>query len=786
MSNESLAKKEETKEKINWLNVLVAVTVAVIALVGAFISKAQTAASAASTLADNEAQQAYYQAIGLRISGEADVNNAYRTEYQLWYRYNIQHQAALKQGDAATVQTFLNLRDTVEKNSTSKIFDPAYFDRKKPSVNLALYTVDKYGHDLYKLEEEKKAAEDVSSAWDDKTGIYGLHLTLLVVAGFLLGLALMTKAKTPTRVFTVAGVSMVVLVGGWALQVSALQVFDLRRTQAITAFAEGASLIDQQRWDEALTQFNTAIAAAGQDHPYGNAFLYRAKVYLAQEKFSEAIQDYNQAIQAGQEADPTLYGDLVSAYFQMGDFDNAIQKGEAALKNTPNDLVLNQRVNMALLTRGEIDQADRQNDALIKIATELVREQQQAGDSPSGIWWTLNNAAYQYDQLSYLLKDTTSNSPIKKNVPNASVIANKATELSNRLRSAVLTLKYKLPDSSSTPAAAKIETPQFSLSTTPDRKYTTKVDMQFKYSGFTSGQLLTIVVDHNNIEEPAWGLTQEWSSRNSNGTTQVTLSPTYDSLYIVPPGLYVVDIYLNANLLSSGEFTVDDPNTPGVDTFANTFTSFDMLDQYDTLSDLYLNSTSGDSYTDDDPFYFYYSQSDYLDYLNSSFDANPDSCSNQNDLTCMTVSVDCTLDPNNSFCQATTTPACESDPLLSADDPNCAASSTPEAPTEEFVEPTSTEAACASDPNLNASDPACADSAPTVEAICPYDSSLTASDPACADSTSTIEAICPYDSSLTASDPACVEPAATDEPTCIYDPSLAASDPNCVEPAPSP
>ena len=125
-------------------------------------------------------------------------------------------------------------------------------------VNLPLYEADTYRRELYELEERQLAADEVSSAWGDKSSQYILQLTLLAVAGFLLGLALMTKARIPTLVFSVSGILMVVIISIWAYQLSLVTVI-ARPNNAITAFAEGASLMDQRRWDEALPLFNEAI-----------------------------------------------------------------------------------------------------------------------------------------------------------------------------------------------------------------------------------------------------------------------------------------------------------------------------------------------------------------------------------------------------------------------------------------------------------------------------------------------------------------------------------------------
>jgi hypothetical protein len=91
---------------------------------------------------------------------------------------------------------------------------------------------------------------------------------------------------------------------------------------------------------------------------------------------------------------------------------------------------------------------------------------------------------------------------------------------------------------------------------------------------------LSIITYRNGIEEPSWNFSQEWTNPQKTGTATFTLSPSYSSLYIVPPGLYTVSIYLNSDLLANGEFSVENPDEPADITSDNTF-AFSLLDPLD-------------------------------------------------------------------------------------------------------------------------------------------------------------------------------------------------------------
>src|SRR6185503_17845705 len=218
----------------NRLNLAVAIVVAFIALLGSFVTKIESEASTNASLAENDAQQYYYEAIGKEISGAAYVNYSFGTVYQLWYQYNVQLTAAKQRGDRNSVQTYTDLRNSVEKTST--IFNPDYFNSKTGQVNLLSYRADQYSTLVYAFREKQRAAGEVAAVWSAKSDKYVLQLTLLAVAGFLLGLSLMSKTKITSLVFAFSGMVLVLVISLWAYLVYKPVPFDLREGEAISYF----------------------------------------------------------------------------------------------------------------------------------------------------------------------------------------------------------------------------------------------------------------------------------------------------------------------------------------------------------------------------------------------------------------------------------------------------------------------------------------------------------------------------------------------------------------------
>jgi len=630
------------------INIIIAVVIAVIAVLGSLITKLESEASIAANKASVAEQQYYYEAIGAQIRGQANVNHAFGTVYQLWYQYDVQMMSAKSRGEAEAVKTYAELKDAITK--TSSLFDPLYFNAETGKVNLVRYEADKFQRKLYELEEKQLAADETASAWGDKSTTYVLQLTLLAVAGFLLGLALMTKARVSTLVFSTSGILLVFIIGVWAYQVSQTRVIE-RPTEAITAYAEGASLIDQKLWDEALVKLNEAIEKGNTDTPYGRAYLLRAQIHSEMRNFNEAIADYQVAIASGYTGDPTVDASLVQAFFNEGDFTNAIETGTVAINNSPENLALRQHVNMAILASGDIDTASEQVAILLEKATGKVKQERQLGNDNAAAetWWLLNDAAHQYDQLVELLTDVNAKSPIKDRITDPEAVRNEAEKLASQLRSGAIELKYNITEETDS-TLAQIDIKTIKPSWTPDKNYVYKVDLEFQYSGIKENQLLSITTYRNGIEEPSWAFSEPWSGKDAAGTANTTISPSYSSLYIVPPGSYTVYMYLNNTLLAQDTFDIEDPNnqlanapTDGTFAFGSMLDQFDFFtsdfiygdfENYDwSYDDWYYNDWSYYYY---DPYFFYDSETDYTYFLDGAYDPYSDYCSDPNDLSCFT------------------------------------------------------------------------------------------------------------------------------------------------------
>ncbi len=551
-------------------NTVVAIAVAFIALVGSLITKVQGDATTFSGIAASNEQMYYYQAMGDQISGDANVNNEFGTIFQLWREYDLLAVSAEKSGDVASAQAYRELRDSLVNDSA--LLSSQYFNPATGNVDVPAFKMETYGLDIIELEEKQQAASEVSAAWDDKASVYVLQMTMLAVAGFLLGLALMTKSHVPRLIFAGSGIPMVVVVSIWSYVVWLDPIYDLRETGAIPYYAQGASFVKQKEWEAALPALDEAIKFAGEEYPYGRAYLLRADANAALGNFEAAIQDYEIAIDAGEVA-PNIVSDLVWVFFQMGRFDDALEAGEVALEENPEDLWLQLRMAMVELGTGDVSTARLNYRLTLNRAAESARQKRSLGADPSEIWWQINEASYQLKTLAALLADETAVSPVKDAISDPALVGQAAAEMAILLDEKSVAIQYEIEEGSINAAISK---PKFVVSINESKGFVYKVGSEFQYSGLEEGSLLVVKVSRNGVEDPSWTRTLNWNRANE-GVLKILLTPAYADLYIVQPGVYEVSFYVNGVLTQHGQFMVgNDTPQPGT-----SFEFSDMLDGFD-------------------------------------------------------------------------------------------------------------------------------------------------------------------------------------------------------------
>jgi tetratricopeptide (TPR) repeat protein len=542
---------------------IIAVVIAVITLLAAGLAFLQSDASARDDRANRDTKRYATEALGRKVSGDARVNFDYNSAYQAWYELDTLANSATSRGDTAAAARYTKLRDEMTK--FSPLLAAPYFDPAKGEPNTSRYESDIYLVEMTVLNEKFVAASSVKDAWDAKANGYVFHLTLLAVAFFLFGLSI-TIANSFTRwIFSIVGAVVTVVATGMALTTWLEPVYDLRdQGSAIEAFARGSGQAYQGQWDAAITSYSEAIQTVPS---YASAYVERAEAYMQQNKYAEAIADYERARAEGNQS-ASVAGDLAWAYYLQGRFDDAAAMNRTALASSPDELWIQFDLGLSLLAAGQVDQAKAEYTKGMDFAAKQVADAHAAGQEvPSFLWWSLDDAALSIDDLQSTL-ESGEGTPPRDKVADPKIITPAGQAFNQQLKSLAVALEYtgKPPEGA---VAAKISPFQFSMSerdaegnagepvVAESFPYgTDEVLVTFDYEGMQDGQEVLYKVYIDGEEDPSWRLAAPWDL-GAAGTAEKPLSLAYSDVFVLTPGQYTIEMYVNNHLVQQGSFAVE-------------------------------------------------------------------------------------------------------------------------------------------------------------------------------------------------------------------------------------
>ncbi|MBC8160397.1 MAG: tetratricopeptide repeat protein [Roseiflexaceae bacterium] len=533
---------------------IVAVLIALLTVIAALIALLQSDASARDDRANRDTKRYATEAMGRKVSGDARVNFDYNSAYQAWYELDTLATSATSRGDDAAAQRYITQRD--EMTSLSPLLAAQYFDPATGQPDVARYEADVYLVEMTTLNENFLAASVVKDGWDSKANAYVFHLTLLAVAFFLFGLSITIASSITRWIFAGVGTIAAVAVISMAVSTWVQPVFDLReRGDTITAYASGVGLAHQDRWTEAIAAFDQAIQTVP---GYTNALVARAQAYGQAGNQEQAIADYERARAAGNES-ASVAGELAWAYYLQNRYDDATAMNRTALMASPDELWIQFDLGLGLLASGQVDAAKAEYSKGMEFATKQVADARAAGNEvPSFLWWSLDDAALQIDTLTADVEDGTS-------VP---LQASASQDLMQQLKSLAVGLENtgKPPEGA---IAATISPFTFSAPATDDQgnaveplvgdsfpEGTDEVLVEFDYDAMQDGQEVFYKVYIDGEEDPSWRLLGPWDLGVS-GTAEKPLSLAYSDVFVLNPGEYTVEMYVNSHLAQSGWFVVE-------------------------------------------------------------------------------------------------------------------------------------------------------------------------------------------------------------------------------------
>ena len=331
----TVAEKERASDDRfeKFVSVLIA-SVTILAAITAFL---QTYASTEAGKANRRAQEYSIESTTRRLSGAVRFSYDWQGAFQTWREVDLQITAAEQDGDTVAAERYRRLRDHL--TVVSPMLQPPYFDGYWPDSY-------KYESDLYLVEatrasEHFAAQAALGNGWDDIASAFVIQLTLLAVALSLYGLST-TMGGWIKWMFVVVGSGLVGLCLLW-LAISLIWPLPELPDAAIDAYAEGVGLAYQARDEEAIAQFDQALAASP---TYANAYTARGESYYYLGNYEQAIADYLAAQENGKD-DTNVGWNLGWTYYLVGRYDDAIQMDQRVLGMEPT--LVGVRMNLALV-----------------------------------------------------------------------------------------------------------------------------------------------------------------------------------------------------------------------------------------------------------------------------------------------------------------------------------------------------------------------------------------------------------------------------------------------------
>lgn len=550
------------EEQQNRFKRFIAVLIAVITVFAAVLAYLQSEAGFKDDRANRDTKLYALEAFGFKVAGDARANFEFNSVYQTWDELDTLMLSSA--GDPGREELFQYARDEMAK--FSPLFDPksGWFDAETELPDYLRFEADTYVYDLEVLVQKYKAAAVVKDGWDAKSNTYIVHLTLLAVSLFLLGLSLTVESPFIQKIFTLVGGAITLVAVSWAWQVWATPVPDLREVPgAIESYAKGAALAHRELYREAAAEFDQALKASPD---FADALSARAEAYYQLEKYKEAADDLQAALRLSP-GNAHLLSNLGYARFEMGDFDGALQALDEAQSASPTDLFIQFNRALTMLAAGNVDKAKAEYRDGMTMATKAVEEAAAAKlAAPAEVWEALDEASAEVDRLGITI-ESGEGTPPRDKIRSPDAILKVREELVGQIDSLSTALEYtgKPPQGQ---LAAKVGELNFGLPVLEKKELvdiepveedfpaeTPAVALEFEYSGMKDGQVLIVKIFQGPVEQPSWRIVDEWSL-GAEGTAWYSLSPGYSDTFVFPSGDYTVEVFVDGHMASRGSFTV--------------------------------------------------------------------------------------------------------------------------------------------------------------------------------------------------------------------------------------
>lgn len=545
---------------------LIGILIALVTVLAALVGLLQNDAGARDDRANRQAQDYAFQAMGQRVSGVIRAGYAQGDAYRNWSELNTLALAAENVDDAAAARRYQAVAERVAQ--LSQLLSPDYLDPTTGAPNIAKYEAHTYLVTVTALAERSSAWFVVKQAWDEKANTYVVHLTILAVALFLLGLATTISGRV-RWVFVAAGLLITLIALVWVAITFFTPVGRLP-DEAIDAYARGVGLAYQGESEQALAAFDAALTLAPD---YANALFERGGANTNLGHYDAAIADFEATRAAGRD-DASVAWNLAWLYYLQGRFDQAIQTNRRTLELDPTLLEARFDLALAQLVSGQIEPAQAEYaQALAQAGEEVAKAKAANRQPPASLWWSLDEAAASLDGLLDRLEGFEdswwSDTPPVEKIANPEAVHAEAQEIIKQIRGTSVALELT-GQSLNGELSAQITPFEFAQPEYDEEGNlvtynvtdifpagANEVYVLFDYEGMKDGQEVMVKVFYNGEEDVSWRSVEAWSLGEA-GSAEFPLSYAYSNVYTLAPGEYLVELYVDAHPAQRGYFTIEE------------------------------------------------------------------------------------------------------------------------------------------------------------------------------------------------------------------------------------
>ena len=446
--------------------------------------------------------------------------------------------------------------------------DQPYFDPENLIADRFSYHVDTNLITTTMLLEERAFTIKAARVWNGKSDGFVTILTVLAVSLFLLGLA-STLGERLRYLFAGVGLFLVAtaLIATLNLTLSPVPAVP---SGAIAHYAQGMGASYVGDYEQATEAFDDALEA---EPRYGNAYYQRAKVHLWLGEHALAIADYDQAIGHGRDQAST-YWELGWAYYLLGDYASALKANYRALEKEPHLVPVVMNTAATLLTGGQVDAAMAEFNRGLSMAA--------APDSPVPADWNLlylREAANDLDRLIATLDGQTGfyREPDLSQIQDSTALRSAAEGARRFVKEGTVAIQVgRFPITERT--EANLSPIAFARSTGQNGELLGESDTfargelsvvaSVSFEGLPQGVIVSrrvtrLWTDEPGMPEalPTMGQNMLWNGA-PQGTWQDVLEAPWPGDRGFKFGSYVVEYYVDGQLLQSGSFGIPDEETP--------------------------------------------------------------------------------------------------------------------------------------------------------------------------------------------------------------------------------